>query len=215
MKNTLINKSQKNRTNSLIKFGLVAIVVALLISASHLLIKVYKTDKLIVNEKANRNQDNVAISTLYWETYVNEAYRYSIKYPNLLYKREYVNQGGYGHFVRFEETRYSADIGIGIGVSVSSLEDETARIKEQLAKEGANLTRESEMVVLDNAAKKLVFDPLEEGGAGRVVVVVSRDTLTFSFSTTPEYMSVYLSTLKFYSNFAKAVESDSTDEAKQ
>ncbi len=133
-----------------------------------------------------------------WDSYINTIYNYSLKYPELLVKREHVDEGGYLHFVRFEENRYSSSKGVGVGVSSSGLGVESVKIKQEMMKSGGELVSEEEFLFLGRNSVRLEFEP-QEGVAGekRTVVIFGHKDLTYSISTVPEQIDRVLEGFKF------------------
>ncbi len=132
-----------------------------------------------------------------WGVYTNAKYGYEIGIPRALLKKEYENQGGYIHFVRFEEREESQGNGIAIGIREGKLDDEVSRIKEEFGNEG-RLTEEREVDVGGVKGVLLNFEPdNEEDLESRGVVVFEKEGKVFSISTVPEQIEKVIEGFKF------------------
>lgn len=180
----------KKKKISIVKVGLVTFIFALSLTA----IKLFQKEQALTKVTPGTTsvtpaikKESVEENIFHWDTYTNEQYAFSIKHPRLMYKREFVNEGGYLYFLRFEETKFSQSKGLAIGVSQNEIETETKRIKKLMEEEGAILSSETELLVKEMKAKKLEFKPKEgESGEARSIVIVYGDPYSYSISSTPE-----------------------------
>lgn len=179
------------RTGQPWSLGLLIMFLGLLLLVSYLLFFPRPSGiQTITNDPDAKLQEKVkptGIQNLQWENYVNEELGFKMSIPRLLYKREFSDQGGYKTFIRFEQTNFSLEKGIAVGVSEKTFEEEVESIKEALSGEGAVLKNEEKIIVSDIEGVKLTFVAKEgQEGEPRSIVIFSKEGLTYSISTTPE-----------------------------
>ena len=133
---------------------------------------------------------------LKWEEYRNEEFRFRVELPKFLYEREFRDKGGYVFFIRFEETKFSLEKGVAIGVSGKTYEEEVEGTKTNLTESGAKLVKEEKITVDDFEGTKLDFEP-EGEGEKRSVVIFSKEGYSYSISTVPEQISRVTESFKF------------------
>jgi len=187
----MIKKQEKSRL-SVFKTGIVLVFLSLVILTIHLVIRILKNNSSdnnqtqIVNEPENV-QDQDTSEDRAWEVYTNEEFGFELLIPRLLTEREWRDQGGYKYFMRFEETKFSVDKGVAVGVSDSNLGSEVKRLKDNLEKEGAKLVKEQKTVIGGKEGVLLEYEPEDVGGGEkRVVVIVENPPSVYSISTAPE-----------------------------
>ncbi len=189
----------KKDSSKIFVFGLFFLFFVLLVTSFYLIAKyfIYK-DRLPEKEYTlgtiTPKQEQGYTSS--WDVYTNNKYRYSVSYPKLLYKKEFENQGGYLHFVRFEENNFSKEKGIAIGVRETTLKEEVARLKDDFSKEG-KLIKEEEIKVMGKNGVRLEFEPKIQGNESRTLVILERENWVYSISTVPEQMDRVLESFKF------------------
>lgn len=130
-----------------------------------------------------------------WRLYTNEEFSYEVLLPGFLYKREFINEGGYEHFIRFEETAFSVDKGVAIGVTRISSQEELEKMKNELGQD-SELVDEKNVFVSGIEAVYLRFVPNFEEAEERAFVVFEKEGLTYSISTTPEQIDRVLESFK-------------------
>lgn len=180
----------------ILNFGVLFLFFSLLALGTYLFIT---SKKAVKEEQKESPKDIVQIDqnqTLNWRIYENEKYSYTLKYPPLLYKREFENQGGYLHFVRFEENKFSLDKGLAFGVSDGSLENEVKRIKQEFS-QGAKLVNEAEVDIGDIKGIRLDYEPEVRGGEKRAVVIFNGRGYSYSLSSVPEQIEKILAGFRF------------------
>ncbi len=158
-------------------------------------------DKLVFSqENKNENKkESKGNEEFPWEVYVNKKFGYSLSHPSLLFKNEFKNPGRYLHFVRFEETNFSNQKGVAVGVSQGSLEEEAKIIKEEFGSD-AKLVSEKYITVNGVKGLNLEFEPnnssLKESEK-RAVVIFEKEGWVYSISTVPEQIERVLESFKF------------------
>ena len=190
-------KNKKNKLN-LLGMGALAAFLSLTTLAVYLVVTLLakrspQSSEAVVGSVSESLDEEVEVP---WRTYTNEAYGYEISHPGLLYQREFVDSGGYEHFVRFEETQFSLDKGVAVGVSLKSAEEELNAMKSELS-ENAELVEERSISVAGLEAAYILFRPSFEGGEERAIAVFEGNGATFSVSTVPEQMDKVLQSFKF------------------
>lgn len=152
-----------------------------------------ETKKEEVNS-APDSEDN----EVFWDIYKNDKYGYAIAKPKLLVGREYENAGGYLHFIRFEENKFSRGKGVAVGVSELGLDEQKEVIKKDIGGDnGAILVSERAFEADGKSAYILEYDSVGEG-EGRAAVIIKRENYSYSISTTPEQMEHVLANLRFF-----------------
>ncbi len=182
--------------------GLLVMFLGLLLLVSYLLFFPRPSGiQTTTNDPDAKLQEKVkptGVQNLQWENYVNEELGFKMAIPRLLYKREFSEEGGYKTFIRFEQTNFSLEKGVAVGISERSVEDEAKTLKENLLTEGAVLQSEEKIKVSDIEGVKLNFIPKETSeGEPRSIVIFNRNNLTYSVSTTPEQIERVVEGFKF------------------
>lgn len=184
----------------LLKVGLLIFVVSLSILMFYLStqLKQIKKNSSVVNENVNPNSEKSGVidNSEEWIEYSKSDFGFSLMFPPDLVVNETKDIGGYKYFVRFEEDGSSSDKGIGVGVSVKSLEAEINKIKDSLEKEGGKLIEEKDVVVNGFSALQLYFKPQSSTMEERVVVILSDGKYAYSISTTPDQVDRVLQGFK-------------------
>ena len=141
--------------------------------------------------------------------YKKEDFGFSVGYAKALHVNDLGAQGGYTHFVRFEQEYTSKYEGFAIGVSQLSMEKELGRIKSGFAKDDNSILEEEKNVEFKGLpAKSLHYKPKStvEGEGERVVIVVYKDPYTYSLSTTPEEMPALTDRFSFIQTLSESEE---------
>jgi len=131
-----------------------------------------------------------------WQEYKNEEYGFRLEHPKLLFKRTFKDKGGYPFFIRFEETKFSLEKGLALGISKRPQEEEIESVISSLSKEGAKLVREEKIKVQDVDGTRLDFEP-EREGEKRSLVIFSKGNYTYSISTVPEQIERVIESFGF------------------
>lgn len=134
-----------------------------------------------------------------WPQYTNKEYGYSLLHPRFLLKREYRNEGGYLYFVKFEETEYSVEKGVAVGVSKTVLKDETQRLKKEMTQFlEADLVAETQFNLNGYDAVRLEYVVKnKEVGEDRTIVLVTKGDYVYSLSTVPQQIDQVIISFKF------------------
>lgn len=145
-------------------------------------------------DTSHESEDN----EVFWDIYKNDKYGYAIAKPKLLSGREYENQGGYLHFIRFEENKFSRGKGVAVGVSGMGLDEQKEAIKKDIGgDENAILVSERAFEADGKSTYILEYDSVGEG-EGRAVVIIKRGDYSYTISTTPDQMEHVLANLRFF-----------------
>ncbi|OGM25035.1 hypothetical protein A2715_03780 [Candidatus Woesebacteria bacterium RIFCSPHIGHO2_01_FULL_39_32] len=158
-----------------------------------------QTSSVVSPTPGKTTGDNInptATPNLKWEEYRNEEFRFRVERPKFLYEREFKDQGGYVFFIRFEETKFSIEKGVAIGVSGKTYEEEVEGTKTILTESGAKLVKEDKITVDDFEGTRLDFEPTGEGEK-RSVVIFSKGDYSYSISTVPEQVEKVIESFKF------------------
>src|SRR3989344_8091138 len=171
--------------------GLLVMLLSLLLLTIYLLFfpKLSNDKTPIVNqdEQLQGNLKPTGVQNLQWEEYFNEELGFKMSIPQFLYKSEFSDRGGYKIFIRFEQTNFSLEKGIAVGISEKIAEEETETLKGNLSDEGAVLQNEEKIEISGIEGTKLTFIPKEgQEGEPRSIVIFDRNGLTYSISTVPE-----------------------------
>jgi hypothetical protein len=180
-------KRKTKQSNKVLRFGIILLFLCLLVVAVNLLRKIdtpYKSPQVVQNPASFTS----GVDSRHWETYVNEKYNFMVKHPLYLYVREMEGVGGYLYFVRFEETRFSNQKGLSVGVTEKEANEEVEAIKEMMAAETTVAVGEEK---LGNGIM-LIFTPEDSQHETRAVYVVRAGKYTYSISTVPEQISTVL-----------------------
>jgi len=181
----------------ILNLGVLLLFLSLFTLASYLLAVSKKTtdgeSKIVAKQTQQTNENQTPAD---WRTYLNKDYYFSLKYPPLLYQRELENQGGYLYFIRFEETEFSRDKGLAVGVSDENSDDEIKRIKQEFS-QGAKLVNEGEIDLGEIKAIRLDFEPEIAGGEKRTVVIFNKGEYSYSLSSVPEQIEKILAGFDF------------------
>jgi hypothetical protein len=186
----------------LVKILLYSLFIIFFVVAVYLLLNLKTKTSLdgsTVFEKQNGEtaQKNENIK---WEPYLNMTYRYALMYPGTLTKNEYEDEGGYLHFIRFEENELSVGKGVAVGVTKRDMDEEVSEIKKQvLDSEIGKLSTENKIVLKGLKGIRLDFEPKAgKVGEKRAVVVVNKNSLSYSISTVPEQIDIVLESFTFF-----------------
>src|SRR3989304_10010751 len=180
---------------------LVMLLSVLLVTIYLLFFPKLSNDKTPIVNQGEQLQGNLKPSgteNLQWEEYFNEELGFKMSIPQFLYKSEFSDQGGYKTFIRFEQTNFSLEKGMAVGVSEKTVEEETETLKENFSGEGAVLQKEEKIEISGVEGIKLTFVPKEgQEGESRSIVIFNRNDLTYSISTTPEQIERVVKGFKF------------------
>lgn len=188
--------------DNLYKIGLLTAFISLLALGLYLFLESRST--------ANNQQQDMQVSNvvkekdqeLSWETYENKQFGYTLQHPRLLSIRETTDQGGYLHFVRFEENTFSQGKGVAVGVSEDTINEQVKKIKKAMEQDGnAKLTEEMDTNIDGNSAVKVTYQPsATELGESRAILVIGKSPYTYSISTVPEQIDDVLNGFEFTVN---------------
>lgn len=205
----------KNKKTSVIKWGSMFLVTALLISAIYLLFKIKGknlSDKGGVENSQELSDEKTsddlvldeATDVRTWISLVDDKYGYRIKYPPYLEFESVEEKGSYESFIRFlADSKKPNEKGIAVGVRKSGLEEEASLIKKEVTLNGeAKLVEEEEFTYLGYDAIGLSFEPIEgtknfDYLESRSVVIVNNGEYSYSISTTPSQMQLVLDNFEF------------------
>ncbi|SRR3990172_4156191 len=133
---------------------------------------------------------------LAWVEYKNDEFGFQMMYPKFLYRREFRDQGGFKVFLLFEETKFSSEKGLGLGVSERTFKEEVENTKTSFSKQDAKLVKEEKINVGDQEGIRLDFEP-EGEGEKRSAVIFSKEKYSYSISTVPEQIEKVIQSFKF------------------
>lgn len=187
------------KTDTLLKIGSVVLFLSLTTLLSYLLTKIYLSPKNFSDSQSLYSKEISPTPHSVWDEYKDEEFKFSISHPRFLYKKEFKDAGGYVKFIRFEETDFSREKGLALGIRKAKQEDEVSRIKgEFLNDPNARLVKETNILVAGVMGRRLDFEPLDpSSGEKKSVVIFSRGDLVYSLSTVPEQIVRLVNSFKF------------------
>lgn len=206
----MVVKTNLSETKSSVinKLGLFLMFVALIIFGIQIILRNYKNIRLakeqqieksdVVNQDSKQNkQVNYDISNR-WRVYQDTIYGYEIAVPKLLIERKYKNNGRFVQFVLYEETQFSNEKGVALGISKLNIEKEIDELKKDMTNEKAVVASEENIKVDGFDGILINFEPEdEEILEKRSVFLVSKNNLTFSISSVPEQIPRLIDNFKF------------------
>jgi hypothetical protein len=192
-------KRNRQKSSDSLNIGIFVMFLALAFLAVYLYVNKNEIFRKNITGKLSQTateKSTVTQPDLEWDEYKNEEFEFSLEHPNLLYKREFRDQGSYKLFIRFEENKFSIEKGLALGISGRTKEEELAYNKESLTQAGAKLVNVEKITVYGQEATRLDFEPQGEGEK-RSVVVFSRGDYSYSISTVPEQIGRVVESFKF------------------
>jgi len=180
----------------------VSVIIVVLISYKHfgLIAGVFKNTKLPKKSESTSAATSVKEPTFdltQWKEYNNSDYRFILKVPPLLLSRQLENQTDYLLFVKFEENRYSKDSGVALGVTDRTIEEEAKKIRKDIEKIASVVPKEKKIKVDGVDALKIDYEKVKDFEE-KSIIVVGKDKITVSVSTTPGQIENIVSSFNFY-----------------
>lgn len=133
-----------------------------------------------------------------WKIYQDTIFGYELAIPKLLLERSFTNEGRFEKFVIFEETQYSVEKGVAVGISRLDLKGERDQLLGDMEKEGARMSKEEDIEIDGHPGLLITFEPGEgEGLEEKSVFMVNNGDFTFSVSSVPLQIDRLIDNFKF------------------
>lgn len=190
-------KEVRETKNPLLTIGFLLMLVSVGVLFAYYFLKVEKRGENLQRVPDKEGEENVSVRTANWLSYENSEFKFSLRHPLYLYKREFKDVGGYLYLIRFEETKFSKEKGIVVGVSEGEFAEVLGSIKNSLIEEGGKEVDTKEINFEGKRGNVTFFDPEGADGEKRAVAVIENENLVYSISTTPEQIDLVLSTFTF------------------
>src|SRR4030042_697501 len=201
-------KDSKSKSSVTNKLGFYLMLIVLIIFGIQLLLRNYKNIGLVKEQQTNtvdtspqNSSQNKAVNydiSNRWKIYQDTIYGYEIAVPKLLIERKYKDMGRFVQFVLYEETQFSNEKGVAVGISKLNIENEINELKKDMLNEKAVIAKEENIKVDGLDGILIDFEPEDKNILEkRSVFLVSKNNFTFSVSSVPEQTPRLIDNFKF------------------